>query len=80
MPSPGVQFQSEHKPALDVGGSLIGRMGRDQRIIDDLNRFERLCTETADDTAIPERVAASSCQAAWKPTRASSNVSAVPPR
>jgi hypothetical protein len=29
-------------------------MGRDQRIIDELGRFERLCLELADDSTMPE--------------------------
>lgn len=34
--------------------SLIGRMGRDQRIIDELRAFERLCIELAADATMPE--------------------------
>jgi hypothetical protein len=34
--------------------SLIARMGRDQHIIDELKRFERLCLELAEKSTLPE--------------------------
>jgi len=34
-------------------GGLIGRMGRDQHIIDELKWFERLCLELADESTMP---------------------------
>lgn len=43
-------------------GILSRRMGRDQRIIDKLRAFERLCIELAADATMPEEPAGSRWQ------------------
>jgi hypothetical protein len=48
-------------------------MGRDQHIIDELKRFERLCLDLADDSAMPEEQPA--CRS-WRTTIAPRSLTA----